>query len=96
MSYVTIWRKQSITLLSQIDVTSRQLILWEFYTHNSVISATKFIKNGPNFATPRLFQEPRLLKSRNQVVQLPTTLLFQPPHYSKLENFFNFHIKVWK
>ena len=66
----------------------------EFSTHISVISATKFIKNGPNFARPRLFQATRLLKSRSQVVQLPTTPLFQPPHHSKLENVFDFHIKV--
>ena len=60
-----------ITLPSQIDVTSRQLIFWEISTHNSVISATTFIKNGPNFAPSRFFQAPRLLKSRNQEVQLP-------------------------
>ena len=79
------------TLPSRIDVTSRQLIFWEFSTHNSVISTTTLIKNGPNFAPPRLFQAPRLLKSRNQVVQLPITSLFQPPHHSKLENVFDFH-----
>ena len=59
-----------------IDVTSQQLLFWEFYTHNSVISATIFIKNGPSFAPPRLFQATHLLKSRNQVVQLPITPLF--------------------
>ena len=65
---------QKSTVPSRIDVTSRQLILWEFSTHNSVISATTFVKNGSNFAPPRLFQAPRLLKSRNQVVQLPITI----------------------
>ena len=70
------------TLPSRIDVNS---------TRNSVIWATMFIKNGPNFAPPRLFQAPLLLKSRNQVVQLPTAPLFQPPHHSKLENVFDFH-----
>ena len=69
------------------------LIFREFSTHDSVISGTTFIKNGPNFAPPHLFQAPRLLKSRNQVVQLPITLLFQPPHHSKLENVFDFHMK---
>ena len=83
------------TLSSRIDVTSRQLIFWEFSTHNSVISATTFIKNGPNFPPPRLFQAPRLSKSRNQVAQLSTTPLFQPPHHSKLENK-TFHMIVWK
>ena len=82
------------SLPNRLDVTA--INFWEFSTHNSVISATTFIKNGPNFAPPRLFQAPRLLKSRNQVVQLPTTPLFQPPHHSKLENVFGFHIKVWK
>ena len=76
-------------------MTSRQLIFWEFSTHNSVISVTAFIKNGPNLAPPHLFQAPPLLKSRNQVVQLPQTLLFQPPHHSKLEHIFDFHIKAW-
>ena len=61
---------------SRIDIMSRKLIFWEFYTHKSVISATTFIKNGPNFAPPCLFQEPHLLKSRNQEVQLPTTLIW--------------------
>ena len=84
------------TLPSRIDVTSWQLIFWELSTLNSVISATTFIKNGPNFTPPRLFQVPRLLKSRNQVVQFPTTPLFQPPHHAELENVFGFHIKVWK
>ena len=46
----------------------------KIFTHNSVNSATTFTKNGPNFAPPRLFQAPRLLKSRNQVVQLPITI----------------------
>ena len=41
-----------------------------------------------------LLQGPHLLKSRNQVVQLPITPLYQPPHHSKLENVFNFHKKV--
>ena len=50
------------TLPSWIDVTSRQLIS----THNSVISATKFIKNGSSLAVTCLFQAPHLLKSRNQ------------------------------
>ena len=86
----------SITLPSRIDETSRRLIFRKFPTLNSVISATTFIKNGPNFAPPRLFQAPRLLKSRNQVVQLPITPLFQPPHHSKLKNVFDFHIKVKK
>ena len=85
-----LWHLQCITLPSRMDVTSRQLIFWEFSTHNSVISATTFIKNGPNFPTPRLFQATRLLKSRNQVVQLPTAPLFQPPDHSKLENVFDF------
>ena len=85
-------KKERVTLPSWIDVTSHQVIFWEFSPHNSVISATIFIKNGPNFAPPRLFQATRLLKSRNQVVQLPTTPLFQPPHHSKLENVFGFHI----
>ena len=71
----------SSTLPSRIDMTSRQLIFWEFSTHNSVIPATTFIKNDPNFAPPLLFQAPRLLKSRNKVAQLPTTPLFQPPHF---------------
>ena len=62
--------------------------------NNSVISVTSFIKNGPNFALPRLFQAPRLLKLRNQVVWLPTTSLFQPSHHSKLENVFDFHINL--
>ena len=65
-----------VTLPSWIDVTSWQLIFREFSTHSSVISAITFIKNGPNFAPPRLFQAPRLLKSMNQVVQLPPTPLF--------------------
>ena len=86
----------SITLPSRIDAKLRQLIFWEFPTHNSVISATTFIKNGPNFAPERLFQAPCLLKSRNQVVQLPITSLFQPRHHSKLKNYFDFHIKVKK
>ena len=43
------------TLPSPIDFTSRQLIFWEFSTNNSVISATTLIKNGPNFASLRLF-----------------------------------------
>ena len=64
------------TLPSQIDVAPRQLIFWEFSTHNFVISGATFIKNGPNFVPPRLFLAPRLLKSRNQVVQLPATPLF--------------------
>ena len=84
-----------LTLPSGIDVTSQQLIFWEFSTHISVISATTFIKNGPNFAPPRLFQAPRLLKSRNQVVQLPITPLFQSPHHSKLKSVFDFYI-AWK
>ena len=96
LKHMLITNQYVITLPSRIDVTSRQIIFWEFSTHNSVISATTFIKNGPNFAPPRLFQAPRLLKSRNQVVQLPITPLFQPPHHSKLENVFDFHIKVWK
>ena len=62
--------------------------------NNSVISVTSFIKNGPNFALPRLFEAPRLLKLRNQVVWLPTTSLFQPSHHSKLENVFDFHINL--
>ena len=78
------------TLPFQIDVTSRQLIFWKFSTHKSLISATTFIKNGLNFAAPRLFHAPR-----NQVVQLPITPLFQPLHHSKLENVFDFLIKVW-
>ena len=82
------------TLPSPIDATSRQLIFGEFSSHNSVISATTFIKNGLNFAPPCLFQAPRLLKSRTQVVQLLITRLFQPLHHSKLENVFDFHIKV--
>ena len=49
---------EKLTLPSWIDVTSQQLIFWEFSMHNSVISATTFIKNGPNFAPPRLFQAP--------------------------------------
>ena len=81
------------TLPSWIDVTSRQLILSEFSIDNSY-SAITFIKNSPDFAPPGLFQALRLLKSRNQVVQLPITPLFQPPHHSKLENVFDFHIKV--
>ena len=80
----------------KIDVTSRQLIFWEFSTHKSIISATTFTKNGPNVAPPHLFQAPLLLKSRNQVAQLPTTPLFQLTHHLKLENVFDFHIKVWK
>ena len=74
---------------SRIDMTSRKLIFWEFYTHNSVISATTFIKNGPNFAPPCLFQEPHLSKSRNQVVQLPTTLIWAT-------RLLKINIKVWK
>ena len=69
---------------------------WQFSTQNSVISATTFIKNGPNFPPQCLFQAPRLLKSRNQVAQLPTTSLLQARHQSNLENVLNFHIKVWK
>ena len=84
------------TVPSRINVTSRQLIFWEFSTRNSVISATTFIKNGPNFTLRRLFKASRLLKSRNQVVQLPATPLFQPLHHSKLENVFDFYIKVWR
>ena len=84
------------TLSSRINVTSRQLIFWEFSAHNFVVSANTFIKNGPNFALPRLFQATRLLKSRNQKVQLSTTPLFKPPHRTKLENVFDFHIKVRK
>ena len=57
-----------LTLPFQIEVTSRHLISWEISTRNFVISAISFIKNDPNFAPPRLFQAPRLLKSRNQVV----------------------------
>ena len=83
-------------LPSRIDVTPWQLIFWEFSTHNSVISAITFIKNGPNVAPSPLFQAPRLLKWRNQIVQLPPTPLFQPPHHSKLEQVFDFHKKVWK
>ena len=83
-----------ITLPSQIDVTSRQLIFWEISTHNSVISATMFIKNGPNFAPPRLFQAPRLLKSRNQVFQLPPTPLFQPQHHSARFRFSHKSVKI--
>ena len=82
------------SLPNRRDVTAINFL--RISTHNSVISTTMFIKNGPNFAPPCLFQAPRLLKSRNQVVQLPTTSLFQPPHHSKLENVFGFHIKVWK
>ena len=81
-------------LPSQVDVTSRQLILWEISTHNSVISATTFIKNGPNFAPPRLFQAPRLLKSRNQVVQLPPTPLFQLPYHSARFRFSHKSVKI--
>ena len=81
------------TLPCRIDVTSRQLIFWEFFTHNSVISATTFIKNGPNLAPPRLFQATHLLKTKNRVVQLPRTPLFQPPHHLKLENVFVFTYK---
>ena len=84
------------TLPSRIDVTSWQLIFWELSTLNSVISATTFIKNGPNFTPPCLFQAPHLLKSRNQVLQLPIIPLFHSSHHSKLENVFDFHIKVWK
>ena len=52
----TITRELSgFTLPSRIDVTPRQLIFWEFSTQNSVISATTFIINGPNFAPPRFF-----------------------------------------
>ena len=54
-----------------MDVTPRQLIFWEFSTHNSVISATTFIKNGLNFPPPLLFQAPRLLKSRNHILATP-------------------------
>ena len=64
------------TLSSWIDVTSQQLIFWEFSTHNSVILVTTFIKTGPNFALLRLFQTPGLSKSSNQLVQLLTTPLF--------------------
>ena len=46
--------------------TSRQLIFWEFFTHNSVIWATTFIKNSPNsvvqLPTTPLFQPPHHLK----------------------------------
>ena len=88
---------EKLTLPSWIDVTSQQLIFWEFSMHNSVISATTFIKNGPNFAPPRLFQAPRLLKSRNQVVQLPITPLFQPPTTSlKIREHFRFSHKSVK
>ena len=84
------------TLPSRIDVVPRKLIFWEFSTHNFVMSGSTFIKNGPNFASPRLYLAPRLLKSRNQVVQFPATALFQPPHHSKPENVFDFHIEVWR
>ena len=45
---------------SRIDVTSRQLIFWEVFTHNFLRNfnpfwAIAFIKNGLNFAQPRLF-----------------------------------------
>ena len=60
------------------------------FHHNSVISATTFIKNGPNFAPPRLLQAPRLLKSRNQIVYLPITPLIQPLHHSKIRERFQF------
>ena len=79
------------SLSNRHDVTAINFLT--FSTHNSVISVTTFIKNGPKFARPRLFQVTRL-KSRNQVVQLPTTPLFQPPRHSKLENVFDFHINV--
>ena len=71
----------TVTLASRTDVTSWQLIFREFSTQNSVISATTFIKNRQKVAPPRLFQAPRLLKSRNQVVPLPITPLFQSPHH---------------
>ena len=83
-----------LTLPSQIEVTSRHLISWEISTRNSVISAMSFIKNDPNFAPPRLFQAPRLLKSRNQVVQLPPTPLFQPPHHSARFRFSHKSVKI--
>ena len=82
------------TLPSQIDVTSGQLIFWEISTHNSVISATTFIKNGPNFAPPRLFQAPHLLKSRNQVDQLLSTPLFQQPLHSARFRFSHKNVKI--
>ena len=84
------------TLPSRIDMKSRQLIIWEFSTHSSAILVTMFIENNPNFGPSRLYQAPRLLKSRNQAVQLPMTPLFQQTHHSKLENVFDIHIKVWK
>ena len=83
-----------LTLPSQIEVTSRHLISWEISTRNSVISAMSFIKNDPNFAPPRLFQAPSLLKSRNQVVQLPPTSLFQPPHHSARFRFSHKCVKI--
>ena len=83
-----------LTLPFQIEVTSRHLISWEISTRNFVISAISFIKNDPNFAPPRLFQAPRLLKSRNQVVQLPPTPLFQPPHHSARFRFSHKSVKI--
>ena len=47
-----------------------------------------------NFASPCRFQASCLLKPRNQAVELPTTLLFQPPHHSSLQKAYNFHIKI--
>ena len=84
----------SHTLSFQIDVTSRQLIFWGVFTRNSVISATKLIKNEPNFAPQRLLQAPRLLKSRNQVVQLSPTPLFQPPYHSARFRFSHKSVKI--
>ena len=80
--------------ITHITIYYIYIYMCVYIYNNSVISVTSFIKNGPNFALPRLFQAPRLLKLRNQVVWLPTTSLFQPSHHSKLENVFDFHINL--
>ena len=78
------------TLPSRIDVTSRQLIFWEFSTNNCYFSHNNYQK-WPKLCTTTLILGTTFIKIKNQVFQLPTTLLFQPPHHSKLENVFDFH-----
>ena len=84
VDYFSLPNRRDVTAIIFLIIFHPQLC---YFSHT-------FIKNGPNFAPLRLFQAPCLLKSRNQVVQLPPTPLFQPPHQSKLEHVFDFHIKV--
>ena len=76
-------------LLSWIDVTSQKLILWEFSTHNSVIWATMFIKNAPNFTPPCLLQAPLLLlQGINHCISATASL--------KIGECFWFSLCTWK